>query len=61
MNCRAVNLVGVVVAMVLFSYGVSLAHFGMVIPSDNMVMQDDKRKIELGAVIWVRFEAWQAK
>lgn len=47
MNCRVVNLVGVVVAMVLFSYGVSLAHFGMVIPSDNMVMQDDKRKIEL--------------
>ncbi|MDA3916173.1 MAG: DUF4198 domain-containing protein [Deltaproteobacteria bacterium] len=27
--------------------GLSLAHFGMVIPSDNMVMQDDKKRIEI--------------
>jgi len=33
--------------MICFSYGVSYAHFGMVIPSDNMVMQDEKRDIDL--------------
>jgi nickel transport protein len=47
MNIRTVNFVGVVFAMVLFSCGVSFAHFGMVIPSDNMIMQDENRKITL--------------
>ena len=27
--------------------GVSLAHFGMVIPTDNMVMQDDQKQIDI--------------
>ncbi len=41
------KLVCMVTLIVCFSYGLSLAHFGMVIPSDNMVMQDDSRKVEL--------------
>ncbi len=36
----------VVVTIFVFS-GPSLAHFGMVIPSDNMVMQDDKKRIQI--------------
>lgn len=47
MNVRTVKVVGVAIAMVLFSYSVVLAHFGMIIPSDNMIAQDDKRKIVL--------------
>lgn len=47
MNFKAIKLMGFVIVMVCFSYGVSLAHFGMVIPSDNMIMQDDKREIAL--------------
>lgn len=41
------KLVCIVTLMIYFSYGLSFAHFGMVIPSDNMVMQDDSRKVEL--------------
>ena len=36
-----------VIICICVSCGLSLAHFGMVIPSDNMVMQDDKKKIEI--------------
>jgi len=36
-----------VILLISFFYGVSLAHFGMVIPSDNMIMQDDSKKVEL--------------
>lgn len=45
MNFKAIKLMGFVIVMICFSYGVSLAHFGMVIPSDNMIMQDDKKEI----------------
>ncbi len=41
------KLVCIVILVVCFSYGLSLAHFGMVIPSDTMVMQDDSKKVEL--------------
>lgn len=47
MNFRTAKLIGFAIAMICFSYGISLAHFGMVLPSDNMVMQDDKRKIRV--------------
>ena len=47
MNFKAIKLMGFVIVMIYFSYGVSLAHFGMVIPSDNMIMQDDKKEIAL--------------
>jgi len=33
--------------MTVFSFGLSFAHFGMIIPSDNMVMQEDSRKIDI--------------
>lgn len=33
--------------MLIFSTGISFAHFGMVIPSDNMVMQEDSRTIDI--------------
>lgn len=41
------KLVCSITLIICFSYGLSFAHFGMVIPSDNMVMQDDSRKVEL--------------
>ncbi|MBW2655366.1 MAG: DUF4198 domain-containing protein [Deltaproteobacteria bacterium] len=41
------KLICMVSLMICFSYGLSSAHFGMVIPSDNMVMQDDSKKVEL--------------
>jgi len=41
------KLICIVSLMICFSYGLSSAHFGMVIPSDNMVMQEDSKKIEL--------------
>ncbi|WP_300462439.1 DUF4198 domain-containing protein [Desulfobacula sp.] len=44
---RVFRLICPVVLIVFFSFGVSFAHFGMVIPSDNMVMQDDSKKIGL--------------
>ena len=47
MNIRFVNFICIAFAVVLFFCGVSFAHFGMVIPSDNMVMQEDNRKISL--------------
>ncbi|MDC3237118.1 DUF4198 domain-containing protein [bacterium] len=36
-----------VIVNLCVSCGLSLAHFGMVIPSDNMVMQGDDRKISI--------------
>ena len=39
------KLICMVSLMICFAYGLSSAHFGMVIPSDNMVMQDDSRKV----------------
>lgn len=33
--------------MVFFSFNTAFAHFGMVIPSDNMVMQEDSRNIDI--------------
>ncbi len=35
------------VLILFFSFGLAFAHFGMVIPSDSMVMQDDPRKIDI--------------
>jgi len=36
-----------VIIGICFFYSLSMAHFGMVIPTDSMVMQDDKKKIEI--------------
>jgi len=36
-----------VMVAICFSYGLALAHFGMAIPSDNMVMQEDSKKIDI--------------
>ena len=41
------KLACLILLMICFSGGVSFAHFGMVIPSDNMVMQEDSRKIDI--------------
>lgn len=41
------KLVCAVVLMLGFSMEVSSAHFGMVIPSDNMVMQEDSRELDI--------------
>jgi cobalt/nickel transport protein len=44
---KNIKLVCSVIVMICLSYGLSFAHFGMVIPSDNMIMQDDSRKVKL--------------
>ncbi len=41
------KMIGVVFCVVCFSFGSAFAHFGMMIPSDNMVMQDDSRTIDI--------------
>ena len=41
------KLIVMIIAGICFSSSVSLAHFGMLIPSDNMVMQDDNKNIDL--------------
>jgi nickel transport protein len=35
------------IVSICFSYGLSFAHFGMVIPSDNMIMQNDSKQITI--------------
>ncbi len=42
-----INLSLYVFLFLLFSFTSALAHFGMVIPSDNMVMQEDSRQIKV--------------
>jgi len=44
------------VSMTVFSTGKALAHFGMVIPSDSMVMQDESRTVVLKASFSHPFE-----
>ncbi len=44
---KNLKLICIVTLMICFSYGLSFAHFGMVIPSDNMVMQEDSKKIDI--------------
>lgn len=39
--------IGIVLGMFLLLADLSFAHFGMVIPSDNMVMQEDSKKVDL--------------
>lgn len=45
-----------VIINICLSYSLSLAHFGMVIPTDNMVMQDDEKKIEISLTFSHPFE-----
>ncbi len=44
---KRIASVGLVIAGLLFLSSSAFAHFGMVIPSDSMVMQDEKRVIQL--------------
>ena len=44
---KCFKLGGLVLLMVCFFWGLSFAHFGMAIPSDNMIMQDDSKKIDI--------------
>jgi len=44
---KCLKTVCILISLICFSYGFSLAHFGMVIPSDNMVMQNDSRQIHM--------------
>lgn len=46
MTPKAIVL-SIIVATILTWYGAAMAHFGMIIPSDAMVMQDDPRTISL--------------
>ncbi len=41
------NLICLPAAIICFSFNLAFAHFGMVIPSDNMVMQSDSKKIDM--------------
>jgi cobalt/nickel transport protein len=45
-SCR-INIVLVIAAILLIKPGDGGAHFGMVIPSDTMVMQDDNRTVSI--------------
>jgi len=44
---RSVKLLCAIVLVYGFSVNVSFAHFGMAIPSDNMVMQQDNKQIDM--------------
>lgn len=44
---KCFKLVSSVILVICFSASLSFAHFGMMIPSDNMVMQDDSKKIDI--------------
>ena len=44
---KNLKMICMVTLMICFSYVLSFAHFGMAIPSDNMVMQDDSKKIDI--------------
>ncbi len=44
---KCLKIACILIASICFSDGLSIAHFGMVIPSDNMVMQNDSRKINM--------------
>ena len=44
---KKIVVVGLIVVAFLVSAGTCLAHFGMVIPSDNMVMPGDSRNITI--------------
>ncbi|MBW2061713.1 MAG: DUF4198 domain-containing protein [Deltaproteobacteria bacterium] len=39
-----------------FASGSAEAHFGMIIPSDQMVMQDDSKNVRLNLMFWHPFE-----
>ena len=44
---KKLKLICIVTLMICFSCGLSTAHFGMAIPSDNMIMQTDSKKIDI--------------
>ncbi len=44
---KYIKLVCLVWGVIFLLADVSLAHFGMVIPSDNMVMQEDSKKVDV--------------
>jgi cobalt/nickel transport protein len=50
------SILVLVVAMTVFLTGDALAHFGMLIPSDSMVMQDENRTVVLNASFSHPFE-----
>ncbi len=43
-------------AWTLMTAGLASAHFGMVIPSDQMVMQGEETNINLDLMFWHPFE-----
>jgi cobalt/nickel transport protein len=47
---------GCFLALVLVAVGPALAHFGMVIPSDEMVMQGESTDVKLDLLFWHPFE-----
>ncbi len=44
---RFIKLVCAVILMICFFNSLSFAHFGMIIPSDNMIMPNDPKKIKI--------------
>ena len=53
---KKMSLVLVVLLFMLISEGNTFAHFGMLIPSDSMVMQSDNREIVLNVSFSHPFE-----
>ena len=46
-NMKLAIRIGLILTLLFTTTGQAFGHFGMVIPSDNMVMQDDKRSVNL--------------
>jgi cobalt/nickel transport protein len=60
---RFVTVVVLVVCLVLFASTVTVAHFGMIIPSDEMVMKAENSDVGLQLMFWHPFEgaAWNSQ
>jgi cobalt/nickel transport protein len=50
------KIVGFSLVFVLMVAGPALAHYGMIIPSDQMVMQGEEREVALDLMFWHPFE-----
>jgi len=46
----------VLLIVLCLAAGPAYAHFGMIIPSDEMVMKDDPKNIKLNLMFWHPFE-----
>ncbi len=53
---RFAGMALLIICLGLFTSAVAVAHFGMIIPSDEMVMQGESSKVRLQLMFWHPFE-----